>query len=66
MSADNWTVCPFCQEKEGPTNDMLTFREDWEIGLIEGTTEVFIKYAGRCEKCGANAHHRTTIIVEIP
>lgn len=104
MSADNWAVCPICQENRngallvlegqvreaygtlplpeyealrdrcaaakiagaiGPTIDMLTFREDWEIGLIDGTAQVLIRYSGTCDVCGAKAKYRTTLDVTL-
>ena len=43
MSADNWTDCPKCLEGENK------FREDWEIGLYNGSFD--IDYRGQCQQC---------------
>lgn len=67
MSADNWAVCPVCEERFPltPREELRTFREDWEIGLdSKGLVSVY--YTGRCTQCGsgvkfedARSIHRT-------
>ena len=51
MSADNWTKCPKC-----PNLGLLSFREDYEIGIWNGTFN--ISYSGKCVDCGFE--HRFT------
>lgn len=54
MSADNWAACPRCVKRQDPSplTGYYTLREDWEIGVFDGTAELYIRYVGRCTECG--------------
>lgn len=58
MSADNWDDCPGCGAPE-------SFREDYEIGLSPSGDFVFVKYEGRCEKCGTWASYGGGVIAPV-
>jgi hypothetical protein len=55
MSADNWRVCPNCDNKD-------TLREDYEIGIYEG--EFFVGYSCSCGVCGFKWNYNYTKSVE--
>ena len=57
MSADNWTLCPNCEDGKGVNKDdypeNTPFREDFEIGVFAGA--LCVHYTGKCKACG---HHK--------
>lgn len=53
MSADNWTECPRCRDEAGiyaRTEDLMTFREDYEWWTVDGVLQW--SYKGACSVCG--------------
>jgi hypothetical protein len=42
---------------------LQTLREDWEIGILPGTSELFINYHGRCDECDLDIrfHHTESV-----
>ena len=50
MSADNWTSCPKCGDREDDNRAGTgTLREDYEIGIYNG--EFDISYRASCTNC---------------
>lgn len=51
MSADAWQECPRCKSRDDIGYRGNEFREDYEIGLVEGGV-VEVTYRGECQRCG--------------
>ena len=60
MSADNWEVCPRCERlfPLTPRRELVTFREDYQIGTDMETLTFFAIYTGRCGSCGYGMEFR--------
>lgn len=38
---------------QAPPN-IITLREDYEVGIVEDTGEFYVRYKGHCDECGFN------------
>lgn len=54
MSADNWAICPKCQQVAYAKRDAL--REDWDIGIDRGGA-FKVRYEASCHVCKFHFAH---------